>query len=66
LADYKQRIDIKNVRTDAGRKVTVCPATYMDDVSCATCQLCQRQRDFIIGFPAHGTSKKKASAIASY
>ena len=65
LADYKQRIDIKNVRTDAGRKVIVCPATYMDDVSCKDCQLCARLRDFIIGFPAHGTSKKKASAIAA-
>jgi len=52
--------------TPAGRKVVVCPATIRDDVSCASCQLCQRQRDFIIGFPAHGTSKKKASAIASY
>ena len=49
---------------DAG-KVVVCPAAVRDDVSCATCQLCQRQRDFIVGFPAHGTSKKKADAVAA-
>ena len=54
-----------NTVTPAGRKVVVCPATIRDDVSCASCQLCQRQRDFIIGFPAHGTSKKKADAIAA-
>ena len=55
---------IANTTTPQGRKVVVCPAAIRDDVSCATCQLCQRQRDFIIGFPAHGTSKKKANAIA--
>ena len=56
---------IDNTVTPAGRKVVVCPATIRDDVSCASCQLCQRKRDFIIGFPAHGTSKKKADAIAA-
>jgi hypothetical protein len=56
---------IANTTTPQGRKVVVCPAAIRDDVSCATCQLCQRQRDFIIGFPAHGTSKKKANAIAN-
>ena len=54
-----------NTVTPKGRKVVVCPATVRDDVSCKTCQLCQRQRDFIIGFPAHGPSKKKADAIAT-
>jgi len=44
-----------NTVTPAGRRVVVCPATQRDDVSCATCQLCQRQRDAIVGFPAHGT-----------
>lgn len=47
-----------NTRTPAGRRVVVCPATQRDDVSCATCQLCQRQRDTIVGFPAHGTRKR--------
>ena len=45
----------QNTVTPAGRRVVVCPATQRDDISCATCQLCQRQRDTIVGFPAHGT-----------
>jgi hypothetical protein len=45
----------ENLKTPAGRAVVVCPATQRDDVSCATCQLCQRQRAAIVGFPAHGS-----------
>lgn len=53
------------VTTPAGRTVETCPATYRDDVSCATCQLCQRvDRKVIVGFPAHGVSKKAAAAVA--
>ena len=48
----------QNTTTPAGRAVVVCPATQRDDVSCATCQLCQRQRAAIVGFPAHGTKKR--------
>ena len=44
-----------NTVTPAGRPVVICPATQRDDVSCATCQLCQRQRSAIVGFPAHGS-----------
>ena len=47
-----------NTTTPRGRPVVVCPATQRDDVSCATCQLCQRQRAAIVGFPAHGTRKR--------
>ena len=55
-----------NLTTPAGRKVVICPATQRDNVSCATCQLCARgDRSVIIGFPAHGTSKKKADAIVN-
>lgn len=53
-----------NLETPAGHKVVLCPATQRDDVSCASCQLCQRQRSTIVGFPAHGTGKKKADAVA--
>lgn len=49
--------DATNTVTPAGRRVVVCPATQREDVSCATCQLCQRQRTTIVGFPAHGTRK---------
>jgi len=49
-----------NTTTPKGRKVIVCPATIETnkDVSCASCQLCQRQRSTIVGFPAHGTRKR--------
>jgi hypothetical protein len=54
-----------NTKTPAGRAVVVCPATVRDDVNCATCQLCARaDRSVIIGFPAHGTSAKKADSVA--
>lgn len=50
-----------NTVTPKGRKVVVCPATQRDDVSCATCGLCQKaRRSVIVGFPAHGSGKKKA------
>lgn len=55
----------ENTVTPKGRKVVVCPATQRDNVSCATCGLCARQRDVIVGFPAHGASKRKASNVAS-
>lgn len=45
----------RNTVTPRGRPVVVCPATQRADVSCATCQLCQRQRAAIVGFPAHGS-----------
>lgn len=45
----------QNTTTPAGRPVVICPATQRADVSCASCQLCQRQRTAIVGFPAHGS-----------
>ena len=52
--------------TPQGRKGIVCPAQQRDDITCANCQLCSRSnRSVIIGFRAHGTSKRKAEAIAS-
>lgn len=56
----------ENTTTPAGRKIVVCPAVTRDDVSCSTCGLCAvRDRKVIIGFPAHGSSRKRASSIAS-
>jgi hypothetical protein len=56
----------RTLQTPAGRTVSVCPATYRDDVTCQSCQLCQRQnRATIVGFPAHGAARRKASTIAS-
>jgi len=55
----------QTVTTPEGRRVVVCPATYRDDVTCASCGLCAKQRAVIVGFLAHGTYKRKASAIAA-
>ena len=55
----------QNTVTPAGRKVVVCPATQRDNISCATCKLCAvGDRRVIVGFPAHGASKRKASNVA--
>lgn len=52
--------------TPMGRKIVACPAEKSKKVTCATCQLCQDgNRDYIIGFRAHGTSKRKANLIAT-
>lgn len=54
------------LETPAGRRVVVCPATYRDNVSCATCGLCAvATRKTVVGFPAHGASSRKASAVAA-
>jgi hypothetical protein len=57
--------DGTSTTTPAGRKVVQCPATYRDGITCASCQLCQRQRSVIVGFPAHGAAHRKASAVAT-
>ena len=58
--------DARKTTTPKGRIVAQCPATYRDDVTCKTCGLCQKQsRKVIVGFPAHGNSKRKASAVAA-
>ena len=52
-------------KTPKGRHVAICPATISDNVTCVTCGLCAlASRKSIIGFPAHGASKRKASAVA--
>jgi len=51
--------------TPNGHKVVVCPAQRPGSAAtCATCALCQRQRSVIVGFLAHGTQARAASAIA--
>ena len=55
---------IKSVTTPRGNTVTVCPASLSDDVTCATCAACSvPERRGAIGFPAHGTSKKKVEKV---
>jgi len=55
----------QNTVTPGGRKVIVCPATQRDNVTCDSCRLCSKSnRSCIVGFPAHGTGARKASAVA--
>lgn len=50
--------------TPRGRRVIVCPAVHRDDVTCATCGLCQiMSRKVIIGFPAHASGAKRVDEI---
>ena len=54
----------KNCKTPNGARVVVCPAAIRDNVTCATCGLCQRaKRDYVIGFPAHGVKKKSVDLL---
>jgi hypothetical protein len=51
-------------KTSSGRKVITCPATIHENVTCATCGLCQvADREFVIAFPAHGNAKKTVNDI---
>jgi len=61
--DYWQGSKTQSAPFDV--KIVRCPAEYRD-ISCAQCgngdPLCaRRDRDYIIGFTAHGASKKKAA-----
>ena len=64
-------VPTKGIVTPKGRRVIICPAVLNDNVSCAVCggkrgSLCGRvDRDFIIGFPAHGFKKRAASEVAN-
>ena len=50
----------KRAETPKGRDIIICPATYREDVTCASCGLCARlDRAGAIGFPAHGSGKGK-------
>lgn len=54
----------EKMQTPAGVPVIVCPATYRDNVSCATCKLCAvSDRKTIIGFPAHGAAKQAVNKV---
>jgi hypothetical protein len=51
--------------TPEGRDIVVCPAQLKEDVTCLSCQLCQRRdRAVIVGFRAHGSKAKIADAKA--
>ena len=52
--------------TPGGNKIVICPAQNSERVTCATCALCaDGKRDYLIGFRAHGSGKKKIDAALS-
>lgn len=54
----------KVTTTPAGHTVIQCPATYSDNITCATCGICQvSTRKAIIGFPVHGIRKATAHKV---
>ena len=64
VQDYRERLKSLRTVTKSKRKIVVCPATYLDSMTCKKCKLCAKSdRSAIIGFPAHGVSKKKAQSI---
>lgn len=64
LEKYKTRLQALPMETPQGRKLVICPATYNESTTCKNCQLCAKvKRKSIVGFPAHGISKKKAQAV---
>ncbi|RWG10507.1 MAG: hypothetical protein EOQ53_20065 [Mesorhizobium sp.] len=67
LSDYRRRAKELANYTPKGRKIAVCPATYTD-VSCTQCGVCAdgERKGVIIGFPAHGTQKKRVDEIAGH
>lgn len=69
LPSHYEADRIKATHTPDGHLVVTCPATIREGVTCQSCgngsPLCaRRDRAFIVGFPAHGTRKKKANLIA--
>lgn len=52
----------ENIKTPEGRTVVVCP-NYTHGKTCLECQLCARQRDTIVGFPAHGNGKRRVEIV---
>jgi hypothetical protein len=65
IGEYRDRTSALPSFTSKGRRIAVCPATYAD-ATCASCRACAHSRNgTIIGFPAHGTAKRKAEAVAA-
>ena len=53
----------KTTFTPAGRHVIVCPAS-IGNTDCLNCGICQqRDRQAIVGFPAHGSGKERVQKV---
>jgi hypothetical protein len=58
-------IDAPNDQWLQGVRIVACPAEKTDKVQCSNCGLCQQpDRGYVIGFRAHGSSKRTVDVIA--
>jgi len=49
--------------TPRGVPIVICPAQTCEEVTCASCKLCQvKSRKTIVGFRSHGTARRRLSA----
>jgi hypothetical protein len=64
IAQWRDRIARLPVRSPAGRRIAICPATYTA-ATCKSCGACAEPRDAVIGFPAHGPWRLVETATAA-
>ena len=64
IAEWRDRIASLPVRTPAGRRIAICPATYTA-ATCKSCRACAELREAVIGFPAHGPWRMVEKATAA-
>src|SRR3977135_4234391 len=64
IAEWRDRIAHLPVRTPAGRRIAICPATYTA-ATCKSCGACAEPRAAVIGFLAHGPWRMVEKAIAA-
>jgi hypothetical protein len=64
IAQWRDRIARLPVRTPAGRRIAICPATYTD-ATCKSCGACAEPHQPVIGFPAHGPWRIVEQATAA-
>jgi hypothetical protein len=61
----KEAEPVKVTYTPEGRRVVLCPAQWRD-TNCADCKMCAvADRDYAIGFEAHGIAKRVTSNLVS-
>jgi hypothetical protein len=63
LPEQVKKDKVKFVTSPAGRRILVCPNVSLGK-TCAKCKLCAMpKREVIIGFPCHGSGKKRAEEV---
>lgn len=62
ITSYRKRLRDQIRTTPDGRKVAICPATYLD-LTCDVCRICANpdRKGVVIGFPAHGSKARTVS-----